>query len=103
MQKFYREFDFSNFDHGFLGVGGKRDIILDSINYNSVTVINTSIAGTFEVVPGLILQVGQSVTFRGNEKENNLGKIIVRMDTFFFANISYGYTVMKKKYIYDAI
>lgn len=100
-QRYYLDMEYYNFGHGVPGLND-TNIQIDSINCNTVTIVNTSIAGIVHVEPGLDLQVGQSVTFRGCEQENNKTKVIIKMDHFFFGNIEYSFCVIKKKYYYDA-
>lgn len=91
-QNIYNDFSGGQYD------GISQTITIDSIGYNSITVYNTSLAGTIFILPNTQLEPGQSVTYKGNELENFTGKIQIFL-TNFFANIEYGYCVIRKKYI----
>lgn len=93
MRKFYNDIEGSKYN----SVGKTVDV--DCIGCASVTLINTSLAGSIILLPSNTeLQPGQSITFEAKEWENNLGKIQFFL-TDFFANIEYGYALIKKKFI----
>ena len=91
-QKFYNDFEGGQYN------GDTKTIQIDSIGYGSITIYNTSLAGTIFVLPSTQLQPGEFLTIQGQELEINKGKIEIML-TNFFANIEYGYAVIKKRFI----
>ena len=92
LQEFYNDFEGGQYN------GSTQTIQINSIGYNSITIYNTSLAGTIFVLPSTQLEPGQSLTIQGNELEINMGKVEIML-TNFFANIEYGYAVIKKRFV----
>ncbi len=93
MQKYYNDITGGRYN------GIETVISVDCIGCQSVTLLNTSLAGSIILLPANIeLQPGQQITYGGKEMEENAGKLQFLL-TNFFANIEYGYALIKKKVI----
>lgn len=95
-QKYYNDFIGGFYD------GQTAIVQIDSMNCNSITVLNTSMAGTIFIMPDWQLQPGESFTFVGKELEKYKGKLEIKL-TNFFGNINYSYCIIRKKYVYGAV
>lgn len=78
---------------------GRGEVVsVDCIGCQSITLFNTSLAGSIIILPSNTeLLPGQSITFQGKELEENFGKIQFQL-TNFFANIEYSYALIKKRF-----
>lgn len=91
-RKFVNDFEGGSYN------GITKTVQIDCIGCQSVTLFNTSLAGSIILLPSnQELLPGQSISYSGKELETNVGKIEFQL-TNFFANIDYGYALIKKRF-----
>ena len=92
MRKFVNDIEGSRYN------GITKIVSVDCLGCQTVTLVNTSLAGSIIILSSnQELQPGQTMTFSGQDWEVNQGKIQFML-TQFFANIEYGYAVIKKSF-----